>query len=134
MRRAMVTDKDVITFLNHARPTLLDLTEVNIKIIEADAELMDILRVCCGHFSKSFNSEVGSSTDLSPYKGMGWYLAEKLRDTVQIYYYYRYGITMSEFIKMKVIDDIKECHENETARELRKSNYKLYFGREFPER
>ena len=97
----MVTNKDVVDFLNHAKPTILDLTDDNIKIIARDKELMKILRTTARDFEDGYSDIVGAATDLSAYKSMGWYLAEALRKDIQDYYRIKYGMVMATFLDMK---------------------------------
>lgn len=128
----MATNKSVIEFLRHACPTVLDLTEDSIKIIEKDKELMSILRYECTDMERGHGDVVGKETNLAAYQSMGWYLAEILRQDIQNYYSFKYGIGMATFLRKKYGDEIKpERHMYlEHNKKWAKINYKKYFGRE----
>lgn len=128
----MVTDKNVIDFLQHACGILLDLTEDNIKVISNDRELMTILKKTSTEFEKGYSDSVDSKTSLSPYHSMGWYLAASLRDDIQNYYRIKFGMTMAEFLKKGPGDviEVPTYLHTKFNRELAKIEYKKYFGRE----
>ena len=128
----MATNKKVIDFLNYARPTILDLTNDNVKIIEKDKELMKILKSTATDFENGYGDIVGANTNLSAYHSMGWYLAESLRNDIQNYYRIKYGITMAEFLRKKYGDEftIPSYMYTEFNQKYIKEEYKRYFGRE----
>ena len=128
----MVKEKDVINFLNHAVPTILDLTNDNIRTIENDKELMALLKLTAKDYENGYGDTVGISTDLSPYQSMGWYLASALRNDIQHYYRIRYDVVMSTFLSSRygTIFDKPEC--SELVESWRKRDYKKFFNRELP--
>lgn len=124
-------NKDVIDFLKHATPTILDLTENNIKNIEKDKELMAILKTTAREYAKAYDDSVGRDTNLSPYNSIGWFLAAALRKDIQNYYNLRYAITMASFIKMDYGTIFKIPEDSELSEKWRKRNYKKYLIENF---